>query len=306
MPHYSQDLNGKKGVEKSGMISRTLNLTWRALVVAVGYTLALMLSGMILGMLGLLQGDLSADAAPAFLWMFAGAVIMGLALGIIAPQVPASAARHVVIWTVLLFANIGSVIIEGYFFVPDLVTNLWATVAQQFLPCLVTAVLVYRLFAPRPAATPARAIHRPWYHWLWRYALSAATYQGAYWLFGSLNFALVTRPYYEALGSPLAVPDPQITLQAELIRSVLIVLSVLPFLLTAQMPIRRLAVWSGLLLFIIGGIVPLTWQAGSLALPLLLASAVEIFCQNFTTGVVAALLLVWPTAVAAAPSPRPA
>lgn len=120
---------------------------------------------------------------------------------------------------------------------------------------------------------------------------------GVGYIFGALNFALVTRPYYEAQGSPLAVPDPQITLQAELIRAVLIVLSVLPFLLTAHMPIRRLALWSGLLLFVIGGIVPLTWQAGSLALPLLLASAVEIFCQNFTTGVAAALLLAWPTAV---------
>lgn len=50
------------------------------------------------------------------------------------------------------------------------------------------------------------------------------------------------------------------------------------------MPIRRLVLWSGLLLFIVGGIVPLTWQAGTLALPLLLASAVEIFCRNFTVN----------------------
>jgi hypothetical protein len=104
----------------------------------------------------------------------------------------------------------------------------------------------------------------------------------------------------------LTVPDPQVTLQAELIRAVLIVLSLLPFLLTAQMPVRRLAVWSGLLLFVIGGIVPLTWQAGLLALPLLLASAVEIFFQNFTTGVVTALLLAWPTVVPAVPRLHPA
>lgn len=288
------------------IVFKTMNLVWRALVVAIGYTVALVVSGMVLGMLGLLQGNMNADAAPAFLWMFLGAVIMGLTLGIVVPRLPASAVRHVVVWTVLLFANIGSVVIEGYFFVPDLVTNVWATVAQQFLPCLVTAVLAYWLFALRPAATPTLTLHRAWYHWLWRYALSAAAYLGAYWLFGSLNFALVTRPYYEALGSPLAVPDPQITLQAELIRAVLIVFSVLPFLLTAQMPIRRLAVWSGLLLFVIGGIVPLTWQAGTLALPLLLASAVEIFCQNFTTGVAAALLLGWPTAVTVAPRLHPA
>jgi hypothetical protein len=114
----------------------------------------------------------------------------------------------------------------------------------------------------------------------------------------------VTRPYYEAQGSPLAVPDPQITLLAELIRAVLIVLSLLPFLLTAQMPLRQLAVWSGLLLFIVGGIVPLTWQMAALPLPLLMASAVEIFCQNFTTGAVTAMLLAGTTAVFAMPRLR--
>ncbi|HRQ38607.1 MAG TPA: hypothetical protein PLD25_11930 [Chloroflexota bacterium] len=288
------------------VIIQTVDMAWRVLVVGVGYTLALIVSGVVLGMLGLLAADPDANAAPTFLWIFLGSLVMGLTLGVVARNLPASAGRHVLIWTVLLFANIGSVIIEGYFFVPDLVSNVWVTVAQQLLPCVVTAVLVCRLFAPRPAQTPVLAIHRPWYGWLWRYALSAATYLAAYWVFGAINFALVTRPYYEAQGSPLAVPDPQITLQAELIRAVLIVLSVLPFLLTAQMPIRRLALWSGLLLFVIGGIVPLTWQAGSLALPLLLASAVEIFCQNFTTGVVVALLLAWPTAVPATSRLRPA
>ncbi len=288
------------------MLFKIIDVAWRVLVIGIGYTLSLIAAGMILGMLGLLQANMNADAAPIFLWMFVGALVMGLMLGIVARQTPASAARHVLIWSVLTFTNIGSVIIEGYFFVPELVSNVWITVAQQLLPCLVTAVLVYWLFAPRPAVSPARTLHRSWYHWFWRYSLSAATYLAAYWVFGSINFALVTRPFYEAQGSPLAVPDPQITLQAELIRAVLIVLSVLPFLLTAQMPIRRLALWSGLLLFVIGGIVPLTWQAGSLALPMLLASAVEIFCQNFTTGVVAALLLAWPSAVATAPSLHPA
>ena len=282
------------------MIVKALDMAWRVLVVAAGYMLAVVLSGVVLGMAGLLQAAEGQDSLAVLPWMFVGSLIMGLTLGLIARHVPASARRHLLIWSVLLFFNIGSVIIEGYFFVPELVHNVWATVAQQLLPSLVTAVLVYWLFAPRPAVTPARAIHRPWYDWGWRFALSAAVYLAAYAVFGALNFALVTRPFYEAQGSPLAVPDPQITLQAELIRAVLIVLSVLPFLLTAQLPIRRLAIWSGLLLFIIGGIVPLTWQAGTLAPPLLLASAVEIFLQNFTTGVAAALLLAWPVSIPAA------
>lgn len=240
------------------------------------------------------------------LWTFVGGLIMGLMLGLVAQRLPASAARHVLIWSVLLFANLGTVIIEGYYFAPELVPNISVALVQELLPCLVTAVLVYWLFAPRPAETPPITIHRSWYHWFWRYALSAFTYLAVYWMFGAINFALVTRPYYEAQGSPLAIPDLQITLQAESIRAIFIVLSLVPFLLTSQMPIRLLAVWSGLLLFVIGGIVPLTWQAGILPLPLLLASAVEIFFQNFTTGVITTLLLAWPTAVPATPSLHPA
>jgi hypothetical protein len=285
---------------------KAVDMAWRVLVVAIGYTLALVIAGMILGMLGLLPvaTNTEMDAAAVFQQMFAGGLVMGLILGLAARQLPASPARHILIWGVLLFANIGSVIIEGYFFVPDLVSNLWVTLAQQLLPCLVTALLVYQLFAPQPMEAPTVTLHRTWYDWLWRYVLSVATYLAAYWLLGAINFALVTRPYYEAQASPLAVPAPQITLQAELIRALLIVLSLLPFLLTAQMPIRQLAVWSGLLLFIVGGIVPLTWQMATLPLPLLIASAVEIFCQNFTTGAVTALLLARTTAVFATPRLR--
>jgi hypothetical protein len=48
---------------------------------------------------------------------------------------------------------------------------------------------------------------------------------------------------------------------------------------------------TGWLLFAIGGIVPLVLQISSLPLLLLAASAVEIFCQNFLTGMVAAGLM---------------
>lgn len=112
------------------LIVQTIDMTWRVLVVGIGYTLALILSGVVLGMMGLLAADTNTEAAPVFMWMFLGSLVMGLMLGLVARRLPASAARHVLIWTVLLFANISAVIIEGYFFVPDLVSNVWVTVAQ--------------------------------------------------------------------------------------------------------------------------------------------------------------------------------
>ena len=139
------------------ILFKLLDMTWRVLVVAIGYTVTLVLAGMILGMLGLLSADANTEMEEAaiFRQMFIGGLIMGLMLGLVARQLPASPSRHFFIWSILLLANIGSVIIEGYFFVPDLVTNLGVTLVQQLLPCLVTAVLVYRLFAPQPAAISA-------------------------------------------------------------------------------------------------------------------------------------------------------
>ena len=291
-------------------ITQVVVFAGRVLVVALGYTLTLVAAGVVLGAVGLLSADTAVtttDVSSALLWTFVASLAIGATLGLAARHIAAAATAPVLVWGTLLFANLAAVAIEGKFFAPELVPNLPAALLQQLLPCLVTAWLIHRLFAPRQEAAPIAEtrfaetrfrIHRPWYSWLWRFGLSAFSYLAAYFVFGAINFALVTGPYYQAQGIPLDVPAPQIVLMAELVRAPLIVLSVLPFLLMAPMPRRRLVIWSGMLLFIIGGVVPLTWQIGSLPLPLLLASGVEIFCQNFATGAVAAWLL-------AAPSPAP-
>ena len=77
----------------------------------------------------------------------------------------------------------------------------------------------------------------------------------------------------------------------ESVRGLLIVFSVLLFLLSVRGTRRRLMVNTGWLLFAVGGIIPLIWQISSLPLFLLFASAIEIFCQNFLTGAVAAWLM---------------
>ena len=65
------------------------------LVIAAGYTLSLVLAGVVLGMPGLLPVDpnQAADAMDVFLWTFIGGLIMGLTLGLAARRLPASAAR---------------------------------------------------------------------------------------------------------------------------------------------------------------------------------------------------------------------
>ena len=87
------------------------------------------------------------------------------------------------------------------------------------------------------------------------------------------------------------MPAPEMILIAELARAPLIVLSILVYLLSVRGTKLELMVKTGWLIFAVGGIVPLVLQINSLPLFLLVASAVEIFCQNFLTGIVTAWLM---------------
>jgi hypothetical protein len=116
-------------------------------------------------------------------------------------------------------------------------------------------------------------------------------YHVFYFIFGGISYALITKPYYKTHAGGLAVPAVEVTLAAEVIRGALIALSVLPFLLTVCTDRKRRALQTGLMLFTIGGLVPLTMQVGVLPLVILAASVVEIFFQNFSTGAAVSRLL---------------
>ncbi len=85
---------------------------------------------------------------------------------------------------------------------------------------------------------------------------------------------------------------------AELVRAPMIVLSILPLILLWRGRKLTLAVLCEIILFIIGGVIQLLLNT---ALPDLLrfASAIEIFFQNFCTGLVTVSLLGFREASAA-------
>lgn len=272
-------------------MNKVLDSSWRSLLVAAGYAAALVAGGMLVALVGLSLPAVE-DAAASLVWSFAGGIIAGLCLGPIAASMPASSRRHLLVWGSVIFLNIASVAIEGRFFAPELIgDSLPGLFLQQLLASLTAGWLITSLFAARGAAAPAARTSRPAFSWAWRFLLSALSYVVFYFFFGGINYALVTKPYYESHAGGLAVPSPDVVLAAELVRGLLIALSVLPFLLTMRGGKKRLAVLTGLILFAIGGLVPLTMQVGTLPFILLAASAVEIFFQNFSVGVVTARLL---------------
>jgi hypothetical protein len=268
--------------------------TWRSVLVALGYVSGLLLAGIIGGLMGAQMAASTRDQS-AFAWLFLASILLGVILGPLAARLTLTRLQHFILWVSLIFFNLGAVAIEGAYFVPELVSlPLPFLFAQQLFASAGAALVIVLVFAAigRPASSWAEAVRtRPWHSWLWRVLLSSFSYLVFYFVFGALNYSLVTGPYYETHAGGLTVPEPTLVLRAELVRAPLIILSILFFLLSVRGTKRELMMKTGWLLFAIGGIVPLVLQLSSLPFILLAASAVEIFLQNFSTGAVAAWLL---------------
>ena len=278
-------------------MSTIMNLsktTWRSVLVAVGYIAGLMLAVIFSAMIGAQMAG-STSSTSAFTWLVIASILLGVILGPLASRLTLTRAQHFILWTCLIFFNLGSVAIEGAYFVPELVTlPLPVLFAQQALASTGAALVITWTFASvgKPLSSWANALRtRPWFSWIWRFIASSFSYLLFYFVFGAVNYAMVTKPYYETHAGGLATPAPELVLMAELVRAPLIVFSILMFLLSMRGTPRQLMIRTGWLLFAVGGIVPLVLQISSLPFLLLAASAVEIFCQNFLTGAVAAWLM---------------
>jgi hypothetical protein len=272
-------------------MKKVFNIIWKSLLTGVGYIIALVIGGMIVRLTGLSLPE-AKDAQTIPIWPFAGGIIVGLFLGPIATSMITSKRRHIVIWSTVIFFNLISVAIEGHFFAPELVDNLLlGQIIQLILAAFVTGWLITILFAPKETTVTISTTQRSLFSWIWRFITSALAYVVFYFFFGAINYTLVTKPYYETHVGGLTAPSPETVLMVELIRGALIVLSVLPFLLSKRMNKKRSVIFTGLILFSVGGLVPLTMQVDILPFMLLVASAIEIFFQNFLTGAVTAILL---------------
>ncbi|MEZ4771055.1 MAG: hypothetical protein R2844_21875 [Caldilineales bacterium] len=273
-------------------ISKVMGLLWRGVVVGVAYVLVMMLAGVVLGVLGLIPPG-TGGAASSLFWTLIAAVLLGLYLGRLAAHTPATRRQHVLIWTAVIFFNMGAVVLEGAYFAPDLVPiPLPALAIQQALAALVAGGLIALMFARREetAAFLATLRGRRWFGWFWRFLAASLSYLVFYAVFGALNYSLITEPYYASHAGGLTAPAAATVLAVELVRAPLLVLSVVLLILALRTGRRRTLLVAGLTLFWVGGVVPLTLQIASLPAPLLLASAVEIFLQNFLTGAVAGWL----------------
>lgn len=214
--------------------------------------------------------------------------LMAIAIVLAAQQLRISRRAHFAVWFALLFLNFTSVAIEGTLFAPGLAPP--AGLAQNLLRLAagsaVIALFLAVLFHDQSRVNADRMARRSLFGWLWRIVAVAAVYVVLYLLLGGLNYTFVTHPYYEAHVGSVTVPPAGTIFAFEPFRGMFIAFSVLPLTLALRSAMNRpasIALVAGLMLFLIGGVVPLL-PLNSLPLYLRVASLWEIFGQNFLTG----------------------
>jgi hypothetical protein len=274
----------------SSPLARVWGLIWRATLIALAYSLGLIVAG---GLAATFGWSLPTTTENALEFAVLGGACIGFTLVLIFQQTSWSSRSRFAIGVCAVVFTMLSTTIEGSLFAPTLVGSLPALVLLDLLAALAVGGMAMLGSTPAAAAGPAQAFSwsmRPWHSWAWRFALSGGSYLVFYWLYGALNYVLVTHPYYASHHNALQVPSAQTLLAAEAVRAPLLVLAVMPLVLTASLTRRQLAICGAATLFIIGGVVPLLHQAGALPMFLLVASGWEIFLQNVSLALVIAWL----------------
>ena len=220
-------------------------------------------------------------------------LVLAVAMVLVANRLRIAARAQFAVWFSLLFLNFASVAVEGTLFAPALAAP--AALPWNLLRLAVgsaaIAGLMGFLFGQENGPADWLTSRSP-LGWTWRLLAVAAVYLVVYLVLGGLNYTFVTHPYYETHSGRLTVPSTATILAYEPVRGLLIGLSLLPLTLALRAGAHAavsVALVGGVMLFVVGGVVPLLPQT-SLPLYLRVASLWEIFGQNFLTGVAAAYL----------------
>jgi hypothetical protein len=263
-------------------------IVMRSLAVGFAYALASALAAAILGPLSRLAPSID----NLLVWLISG-TLTALALAPF-PLHSVWPRRHTVFaaWAVLAFVRAFGLGIEGSLFKPTQAVNAIVGAIVGLLIALLVAWLSARLLmSPRVESALPASGHTFW-GWAWRVLVVGLAYFAFYFIFGATNALLYTKSFYENNAQyGLSLPPTGVIFLAQLLRGPLFGLGSLFIVLSAEAPRRRMAVWLGLLLFVVGGLGPyIETTFRTMPLGFNLATLLEIFLQNFLTGVVAVYL----------------
>ena len=267
----------------------TVEIILRSMIVGLAYAFADMLVAAILGPMSRLTPSL----ANLSIWFISGTLIC-LSLSPFILHANVSRRKTVLaVWGVQVFVRTLGLGIEGSLFKPTAALN---AIAGAFFGIFVTLLIswlaVLLLMPADYIPEKDTELQRSWWGWAWRVLVVGLAYFIFYFIFGVTNALLYTKAFYE--NHPqygLSLPPAGIIFLAQLIRGPLFGIGSMVILRAVSAPRRQLAIWLGILLFMIGGVAPyLEVTLRTMPIGFNLATLTEIFFQNFLTGVVAVLL----------------
>jgi hypothetical protein len=196
------------------------------------------------------------------------------------------------IWAAIAVVRSIGTGIEGALFKPASTGQALIGLAAGIVIALFLAWLTVRLLPPAGSQPASPTLRRSSWGWAWRVLLVGLAYLVFYFGFGAANALLYTLPFYR--DNPqygLSLPPMGTILLAQLIRGPLFGIGALVLANMLAMPRRPAAMRLGLLLFVLGGLSPFVENVFlSMPLGFNLATLTELFLQNFSTGIVAAVL----------------
>lgn len=277
-------------------VRSALGLLWRSLVVALGYTVAVIIGGILTQILGLPIPSVAAglDQTQMLVATFLAGLLVGLTLGPLSRRLTLPTAQRAVLLFMLLLM-LSSVInfIETLFFTTTPVAEQVTGVVTSGVGYIGLALLLALLFRPeaveRGLLTALRESlgQRGWTSWTWRFLLAGFLYMPTYLLFGFVVSPIVV-PYYEGLGLDLVIPGFGVMLPLAVFRGLLYVLTLFPLVAVLRGSRRSVAFWVILTLTVLVAGLPLlsvVWWPVTLRL----AHGLEITADSIVHG----LIIVW-------------
>ncbi len=265
-----------------------VGIVLRCLIVGLIYALASALAAALLGPLSRLGPSLD----NFLVWWLSGAVICLALTPFVLHSTWSRWKTVLAVWAAIVFVRSLGLGIEAALFKP---TQAGAAIIGAGLGICIAflfAWLAVALLFPSTIEVTAQpaAARQSWWGWTWRVLLVGLAYFVFYVVFGATNAVLYTRSFYE--NNPqygLTLPPSSVIFLALLIRGPLFGLGSLSIIRSTDLPPRQAGIWLGVLLFVVGGLAPyLEVTFRTMPLGFNLATLLELFLQNFLTGIVAA------------------
>lgn len=268
-------------------MKKKILLSFLKLIVLISaYMIEVMLISGILIALGLHFPELKVSQQVSFIQLILSGLIGSVfAVYLVSKYSMSRLAVFLVMSFILFFSNI-SVAIEGSIFTPDYVTSsvLLSLFVQQLFIAIAFSFTIILLFRKKLIESSAELVTNIHKSLAVKTLVGAAVYMISYYVWGWLNYNLFTHSFYESGVSGLHIPEGAVLIKIILFRGVLVTLSVVPFLLKATPDNKRKLFETGSILFLFGGIIPMIYTIGMLPGALIWYSLIEIFLQNFISG----------------------